>query len=85
MGNKQEGLEATVLLENHDIVVTETCWGDSHNWNVVIDSYELFRRDRQGRRDGSVVIYTRKGIEREELSLKNSHEQVKSLGVTVRD
>ena len=71
-----------MLLENHDIVVTETCWGDSHNWNVVIDSYELFRRDRQGRRDGSVVIYTRKGIEREELSLKNRHKLLESLGVS---
>ena len=28
-----------------------------------------------------VAVYIKKGIEREELSLKNSHEQVKSLWV----
>jgi len=32
LGNKQEELEATVLLENHDIVaVTKTQWDDSHD------------------------------------------------------
>lgn len=49
--NKQEELEATVLLENHDAVaVTETWWDDSHDWNVATDGYELLRRARRGRR-----------------------------------
>ena len=40
LGNKQEELEATVLLENYDIVViTETCWDDSLDWSVVINGY----------------------------------------------
>ena len=40
LGNKQEELEATVLLENHDIVaVPET-------WSMVSDGDKLFRRDR---------------------------------------
>jgi len=47
MGNKQEKLEATVLLENGDLVaVTETSWDESHDWSAAIDAYRLFRRDR---------------------------------------
>ena len=39
MGNKQDELEAIVLLGNYDIVVaiTETWWDDSHSWSAVID------------------------------------------------
>jgi len=34
LGDKQEELEATVHLENHNVVsVTESWWDDSHNWN----------------------------------------------------
>ena len=41
LGNKQEELKATVLLENHDVVaVTETWRDDSHGWNVAIDGLQ---------------------------------------------
>ena len=34
MGNKQEELEATVLLESYDLVaITETWWDESHDWS----------------------------------------------------
>ena len=57
MGNKQEELEATVLLESYDLVaITETWWDKSHGWNVAIDGYRLFRRDRQGRRGRGVAL-----------------------------
>jgi len=47
MCNKQEELEATMPLESYDLVaVTETWWEESHDWNVAIDGYRLFRRDR---------------------------------------
>ena len=47
MGNKQEELEATVLLESYDLIaITETWWDESHDWKVAINSYRLFRRDR---------------------------------------
>jgi len=36
-------------------------------------------------KERDIAIYNRKGIECEELSLKNSHEQVESLWVTIRD
>ena len=47
MGNKQEELEATMLLEIYDpVAITETWWDESHDWSVAIDGYRLFRRDR---------------------------------------
>jgi len=86
MGNKQEELEATVLLESYDLIaITETWWDESHDWSVAIDGYRLFRRDRQGRRGGGIALYIKKSIQCEELSLKNSHEQVESLWVRSND
>lgn len=59
-GNKQEELEAMVLQESYDIIaITETWWADSHDWNAAMDDYELFRRDRQGRRGGGAALYVR--------------------------
>ena len=35
MGGKQEELEAIVQRERYDLVaVTETWWGDSHDWSA---------------------------------------------------
>ena len=55
----------------------------SHDWNTLIEGYRLFRKDRQGRRGGA--HYVRKGIDCEELCLRNSHNQVKSLWVKIED
>jgi len=52
---------------------------------VAIDGYMLFRRDRWGKRGGGVALYIKKLIQCEELSLKNSHKQVESLWVRIRD
>jgi len=52
---------------------------------VSINGYSLFRRDRQGKRGGGIALCIKKSIQREELSLKNSHEQVESLWVRIRD
>ena len=51
MGNKQEELEAVVQLGKYDLIaIMETWWDKSHNWNLLIEDYRLFRRDRQGMR-----------------------------------
>jgi len=43
--NKQEELEATVQLENYDIVaITESWWDDLHNQSAAMDGYKCFRR-----------------------------------------
>jgi len=37
MGNKQEELEATVLLESYDpIAITQTWWDKSHDWRGLL-------------------------------------------------
>lgn len=34
--------------EEYDIVsITETCWNVAHDWRATVNSYKLFRRDRQ--------------------------------------
>jgi len=77
MGNKKEDLEASVLLENYDLIaLSETWWDESHDWSMAIDGYRLFRRDRWGKKGGSIALYMKKSIQCEELSLKDSHEQV---------
>ena len=51
MGNKQEELEGIVWSESYDIVaIMETWWNNSHSWSAVMDGYQLFKRDRQGRK-----------------------------------
>ncbi|GAB0208942.1 mitochondrial enolase superfamily member 1 [Grus japonensis] len=71
-----------MLLESYDLVaITETWWDESHDWSAAIDGYRLFRRDRRGRRGRGVALFVKKWIDGEEVSLKNSHEQVESLWV----
>ena len=83
MENKQEELET---VGKYDLIaITETRWDESHHWNTLIEDYRLFRRDRQGRRGGRVALYVWKWIDYEELCLRNSHCQVESLWVRIRD
>ncbi|PKU38486.1 nipped-b-like protein [Limosa lapponica baueri] len=88
MGNKQEELEATMLLESYDIVaITETWWDEPYDWSVAVEGYKLFRRDRQGRRGGGVALYVKEWIKCEEVSLKPSlgdEERVESLWMRIK-
>lgn len=35
-------------------------WDDSHDWSIVIEDYNIFRRGRQGRRCGGVALCVKK-------------------------
>jgi len=73
-----------VLLESYNLLaITETWWDESHDRSGAINGYRLFRRDRRGRRSGSVALYIEKWIECEELSLKNSHKGTLRLMSTI--
>jgi len=86
MGNEQEDVKATMLLESHDLIsLTETWWDESHDWSIDIDGHRLFRRDSQEKSGGGIALYMKKAIQCEELSLKNSHKQVESVWVRIRD
>lgn len=65
--------------------IIETLWDDSHNQNVAIDGCKLFRGDRRGGKGGGIALYIKGGMDCEGPSLKNGHEQIKSLWVRVRD
>ncbi|PKU49300.1 mitochondrial fission process protein 1 [Limosa lapponica baueri] len=83
MGNKQEELEAIIQQGNYDIVaITETWWKDSHNWSAAIGGYQLFRRDRHGRRGGGVALYGRNRFDCLELS--NVNDIVMCLWVRIK-
>ncbi|KAJ7427171.1 mitochondrial fission process protein 1 [Willisornis vidua] len=83
MGNKQEDLEAIVQQENYDIVaVTETLWDDLHDWSAAMGDYKLFRKDRQGRRDGGVDSYVKEPLDSVELEL--SSDKVECLWTRIR-
>ena len=72
-------------LESYDLVAIVGVWDDSHNWNTTTEGPRLFRRDRQGRKGGGVVLYVKEWIDCEELPLRNSQEQLESLWVKTRD
>ena len=72
IGNKQEEVEAIVWQANYDLIaITETWWDHSHDWSAVMDSYKLFRRDRQGRKGGGVALYIKECFDVEELGVGN--------------
>lgn len=73
-------------LENYYLIaIMETCWDKSHNQNAAVKGYKLFRRGRQGRRCGGVVLYVKKGTDCKELPLRNSYKQTKSLWIKIKD
>jgi len=84
-GIKQEKLEAIVQQDSYDLVaVTETWWDSSHDWNVVIDGYTLFRKDRPTRRGGGITLCVSEQSEHIELCLGADEEQVESLWVRIK-
>ena len=85
MGNKQEELELCVRSSGHDLIaITETWWDSSHDWNVVMEGYVLFRKDRLARRGGGVALYVREQLECIELHLGESNVEVESLWVKIK-
>ncbi|KAJ7422338.1 1-acyl-sn-glycerol-3-phosphate acyltransferase delta [Pitangus sulphuratus] len=76
-------LEAIVWLESCDIIAdTETRWDDLHNWNAVVDGYQIFRTNRQGRRGGRIALYVRECFDC--LELDNGDERVMCFWVRSR-
>ena len=51
----------------------------------MIKGHKIFRRDRRYKRGGGVVLYGKRWINCEALSMRNSHDQVESLWVKFKD
>lgn len=53
----QQNLETTVQLENYELIaIIETWQNDSHDWRMMIEVQKVFRRYRQGKKDGRVAF-----------------------------
>ncbi|KAJ7400469.1 hypothetical protein BTVI_105269 [Pitangus sulphuratus] len=69
MRNKKEGLEVLVQSQSLDIIgISEIWWDETCDWSALLDTYRLFRRDRQGRRGRGVTLYAIEGLECMELT-----------------
>ncbi|GAB0210376.1 hypothetical protein GRJ2_003503400 [Grus japonensis] len=85
LGNKQEELELHVQSENYHIIgITETWWDNSHDWRIMMDGYRLFRKDRQRRRGGGVMLYVKENLECIEVNYGNCGSPIECLCVKIR-
>ncbi|PKU32130.1 dtw domain-containing protein 2 [Limosa lapponica baueri] len=85
MGNKQEELEMCACLQGYDLFgITEMWWDGSYDWNVGMEGYRLFRKDRLGRRGGGVALYVKDQLECVELHLGMDEDMTESLWVRIK-
>lgn len=64
LGNTMEELELLMQEVKPDIIgVMETWWNSSHNWNMGIEGYVLFRKDRNKRKNGGAAWYINDVVE----------------------
>ncbi|KAF4805399.1 hypothetical protein TURU_001090 [Turdus rufiventris] len=69
--------------QSYDIVaIVETWWDDSHNWSTALDGYELFRRDRKGRRGGGMALYIREAFDA--IGIEMNDDEVECLWVGIK-
>ncbi|KAJ7407222.1 hypothetical protein BTVI_63707 [Pitangus sulphuratus] len=69
--------------ERFDIIgISETWWNETCDWSALLDSYRLFRRDRQGRRGEGVALYLIEELEHMDLTVGNG--TVKSLCIRIK-
>lgn len=85
MGNKQGELELCMQLQGYDLVaITETSWDNSHDWNVFMDGFVLFRMDRPGRQGSWTVLYMSEQLESMQICLGANKVQVQSQWVRTK-
>jgi len=75
MRNKQEETEAFTQSKNCNIISKiETCWEESYDRCVTMDSCMLFRKDRHCRWGVVVLLYVKKEVEYKKLQMTNDTE-----------
>lgn len=73
-------------LQSFDLIsITEVLWNSSHDWNVVMKGYTLFRRDRPGRHSGGIALFVQQHLECIELCLGVDDEQVEGLWAQIKE
>jgi len=82
MENKQEELDTSAHLQGCDLIgIMETWWDGFFDCSVGIEGHRLCRKDRQGRRGGSVALCDNDWLECMELCLGMDEEPTESLWV----
>lgn len=62
--NIKEELELLMQTEGYDSIgITDTWW----DWNVVMDRYDVFKKNQKGRRGCGVVLYVKRDFTNEDL------------------
>ena len=85
MSNKQEELELLMQQSKYGLVgITETWWDKSHDWNVSIAGYNLFRRNRQNQKGGGVALYVRNDYTCEQVHDFDLGIEVESIWVKIK-
>uniref|UniRef100_A0A670J9Y2 Reverse transcriptase domain-containing protein n=1 Tax=Podarcis muralis TaxID=64176 RepID=A0A670J9Y2_PODMU len=85
MGNKQDELELLVQQTKYDIIgITETWWDKSHDWNVIMEGYNLFQRNRPDKKGGGVALYVRDVYTCEEIQDLEPQSQSESIWVKIK-
>ncbi|KAF7239480.1 CD2-associated protein [Varanus komodoensis] len=78
-------LPALLGIGGYDLVgITKTWWDERQIWNVKMEGYHLFRKDRKGKRDGGVTLYVREGIGCSEIECSTEGDSVEAVWVKLR-
>ena len=83
MKNKQEESEALTQTQSYNVIgISETWWEESCDWSPVMDSYSLFRSERQDRQGGGIAQYVQEELGCAALAVGDN--MVENLCVRIR-
>ena len=78
-------LQMCMCIQGYDVIgITEMWWDGSHDWNIGMDRFKLFRKDRQWKRGGSAALLINNQLESMELHLGIDEELTERLWVRVK-
>lgn len=80
---KQARLTGSISSQSYDIIgISGTWWNEPHNWAPGMESYRLFRRDKQSRPGGGIALYVRERFDCTALRVRD--DVVETLWVRSR-
>ena len=76
--NKKEELDHIVKEKGIDVIIGTETWltPDIKNSELLLDSFDVYRRDRLGKKGGGVMVCVRKGLNSECHFISNNSESI---------
>ena len=65
------------------IGITETGWDDSHDWNIAIEGYNLFKMNRRNRKGGGVALYVKNAHSCTEIQVDEPGNPIESIWIKI--